>query len=277
MSEILLEIKNISACYQAAGKIPTGMGRTIQALAGVSVSVSKGEALGIIGESGSGKTTLARVAAGLLKPSAGDVCYDGRKHEFRRCHSWVQMVFQDPYSSLNPSLDVEAAVGEGLLLLKGENTAVRRRKVAEALAMVGLPRNVLDRYPHQLSGGQQQRVALARALVPGPRLLVLDEPLAALDVLAQAHLLRLLAELKIRLNLSYLFVSHNLAAVKQLCDRVAVIHAGRVVECGTVLQVLTQPEHEYTARLLDAFLWPDPTRGKANDGRQIPLSGRAGS
>jgi peptide/nickel transport system ATP-binding protein len=267
MSEILLEIKNVSAYYQAAGRIPPGKGRTIQALAGVSVCVAKGEALGIIGESGSGKTTLARVAAGLLTPSAGDVCYDGRKHEFRRCQSWVQMVFQDPYGSLNPSLDVEAAVGEGLLLLRKVSTAARKRKVAEALAMVGLPRNVLDRYPHQLSGGQQQRVALARALVTGPRLLVLDEPLAALDALSQARLLLLLAQLKARLNLSYLFVSHNLAAVRQLCDRVGVIHAGRLVECGSVLQVLTQPAHEYTARLLEAFLWPDPS----------PFRGRAGN
>lgn len=260
MSDALLVLKNISHSYQQGPGITKPGNKAIQALAGVSVSVGRGEALGLIGESGSGKTTLARVAAGLLKPCSGEVFYDGRKHEFMRCQPWVQMVFQDPYGSLNPTMNVEATVGEGLRCRKKETAGARRRKVVETLTLVGLPRKLLDRYPYQLSGGQQQRVALARALAPGPRLLVLDEPLAALDVSVQAHLLLLLEELKTELGLSYLFVTHSLAAVRQLCEHVAVMNLGRVVENGLVSEVLAQPAHEYTARLLAAHLWPEPAR-----------------
>jgi ABC-type dipeptide/oligopeptide/nickel transport system ATPase subunit len=170
----------------------------------------------------------------------------------------VQMVFQDPYGSLNPSMNVETTVGEGILHRKKETAAIRRRKIVEMLTLVGLPRKVLERYPYQLSGGQQQRVALARALAAGPSLLVLDEPLAALDVSVQAHLLFLLSELKTELGLSYLFVSHSLAAVRQLCEQVAVLSQGRVVESGPVAEVLTKPAHKCTARLLAAHLWPEP-------------------
>lgn len=270
MSDALLAIKNVSVCYQSADIKTAGTKKPVMALTGVSVSVGRGEALGIIGESASGKTTLARVAAGLLKPSGGDVFYDGQRHEFRRCQPWVQMVFQDPYGSLNPSMNVEATVGEGLLHREKGYPADRRRRVAEALGAVGLPRRVLGHYPHQLSGGQQQRVALARALVTEPRLLVLDEPLAALDVSVQAHLLLLLRTLKTERGLSYMFVTHNLAAVRQLCERVAVMRPGRVAEIGPVSEVLTQPAHEYTARLLEAYLWPEPT-GRSPCGK--PFSG----
>ncbi|MCL5983006.1 MAG: ABC transporter ATP-binding protein [Firmicutes bacterium] len=262
MSELLLEAKKISVFYQPTCGILPSTATALQALEEVTVSVGTGEALALVGESGSGKTTLAKVVAGLLKPSVGEVFYEGQKHDFLGYQPWVQMVFQNPYGSLNPRLDVQSLVAEGLQVRKIGDNAARRRKVLETLDVVGLSRNMLGRYPHQLSGGQQQRVALARALAVSPRLLVLDEPLAALDVSAQAHLLLLLAELKTQFNLSYLFITHNLAAVRQFCERIAVMYLGRIVENGPVSTVLSDPGHQYTAMLLEAYLWPDPARKK---------------
>lgn len=231
----------------------------------VSFAVARGEVLGLVGESGSGKSTTARCASGLLRPDSGSVLVDGseivgaRAPVLRRAQSIMQMVFQDPYSSLNPRMTVEQLVGEGLLVHRLETkAAARRERVAELLDMVGLDSAHLGRYPRSFSGGQRQRIAIARALAVSPQLLICDEPVSSLDVSVQAQVLNLFRELRERLDLSILFIAHDLGVVHYLCDRVAVMESGRIVEMGDREQVYRNPSHPYTQSLLDAVPIPDP-------------------
>ncbi len=216
----------------------------LKAVDGVSLIVEEGKTLSIVGESGCGKTTLARIVVGLMRPDAGEV----------KTASKVQMVFQDPYSSLDPLYDVEGILAEAFWHRKDVPRQDRKKEMQEALVSVGLESHVLKRHPHEFSGGQRQRIAIARALLAKPSVLVLDEPTSALDVLVQKQIIDLLASLKARLGLTYIFISHNLRVVKALSDTIAVMHQGRIVETGAVEDVFTQPRHEYTQKLLSAAL-----------------------
>ncbi|MCX5280965.1 ATP-binding cassette domain-containing protein [Streptomyces sp. NBC_00198] len=252
--------------------------RTVNvAVDNVSLRVHEGETLALVGESGCGKTTLTRLLLKLLEPTAGSVHFDGQDlaalsaAEMRSVRRQMQVVLQDPYSSMNPRMRVSDIVAEPLVThdpaLRGRRARAQvRERVGELLESVGLSAGVQDRYPHEFSGGQRQRISIARAIALDPRLLVLDEPTSALDVSVQATVLDLLAELQRRLGLTYVFVSHNLAVVAQVADRVAVMRRGRLVEVGSTAAVLRTPQHPYTRQLLDAVPVLDPRRGRRSAG-----------
>ncbi|MEU3236326.1 ATP-binding cassette domain-containing protein [Streptomyces anthocyanicus] len=239
----------------------------------VSLEVREGETMALVGESGCGKTTLTRLLLGLLEPTAGSVRFDGQDlaaltaSQLRGVRRQMQVVLQDPYSSMNPRMRITDIVAEPLVThdpeARGRRARARnRQRVGELLEAVGLDSGIQDRYPHEFSGGQRQRVSIARALALHPRLLVLDEPTSALDVSVQATVLDLLADLQQRLGLTYVFVSHNLAVVAQVADRVAVMSRGSLVEVGEATAVLRTPRHPYTRQLLDAVPVLDPRRGR---------------
>ena len=238
MAEPIVHICHLNSWYG------TGKGRK-QVLRDVSLDVAAGEVVGVVGESGSGKSTLAKCVLGMVTDITGELTVNSRR---------PQMVFQDPYGSLNPAKRVGWILEEPLRAAGMADPRERRERVAEFLSLVGLEAEHLERRPAQLSGGQRQRVAIAAALIQGSRLIVLDEPVSALDVTLQAQILRLLADLKEKLGLSYLFISHDLAVVYQLCDRVAVMTAGEIVEEGGVDAIYDAPQHPYTKKLLDASL-----------------------
>lgn len=228
---------------------------TVRAVKCVNLALAKGETLGLVGESGCGKSTLARMAVRLLRPTSGDVLLEG-KSIFSKDPAFVaslpkriQMVFQDPFSSLNPRMSIGASVGEGLLAA-GTAAPERREKTAAMLGMVGLDPDAMRRYPHEFSGGQRQRVAIARALATNPDFVVLDEPVSSLDASVQAQVLTLLKDLQDKLGLTYLFISHDLAVVSHMSDRVAVMRAGEIVEEKTAAALFSAPEHPYTQTLL---------------------------
>ncbi|WKD32737.1 dipeptide ABC transporter ATP-binding protein [Streptomyces xanthophaeus] len=230
--------------------------RRVAAVAGVSLAVHAGETLGIVGESGSGKSTLGRMLVGLLEPGSGQVRRDGA--EVTGIASGVQMVFQDPVSSLNPRRSVGESIADPLRAAGERDEAAVRARVEELLLRVGLEAGHYDRYPHEFSGGQRQRVGIARALAPRPRLIVCDEPVSALDVTTQAQVTALLAELQRELGIALVFIAHDLAVVRQVSDRVAVMRAGEIVEEGPVDQVYDRPTHPYTRQLLAAVPALDP-------------------
>ncbi|WP_323187519.1 ABC transporter ATP-binding protein [Streptomyces sp. NBC_00160] len=235
--------------------------RKVVAVAGVSLAVHAGETLGIVGESGSGKSTLGRMLVGLLEPGSGQVRRDGA--EVTGIAGGVQMVFQDPVSSLNPRRSVGESVADPLRAAGERDQAAVRARVEELLVRVGLEAGHYDRYPHEFSGGQRQRVGIARALAPGPRLIVCDEPVSALDVTTQAQVTALLAELQRELGIALVFIAHDLAVVRQVSDRVAVMRAGEIVEEGPVDDVYDRPAHPYTRQLLAAVPALDPALAAA--------------
>lgn len=237
---------------------------TLKAVDGVSLRLMRGETLGLVGESGSGKSTLAKILLGLLKPSGGDVLVNGRHlttTDRKDMARHIQPIFQDPYSSLNPRKTLRQIVTLPLIVHGIGTPAERDRRALEMLDVVGLPKRVIDSYPNQLSGGQRQRVAIARALVMRPDILICDEPTSALDVSVQAQILNLLLDLKREFGLTYLLISHNLAVIEHLADRVAVMYLGRIVEQRSCKAVFAEPAHPYTQALLDSVLTPDPTLG----------------
>jgi oligopeptide/dipeptide ABC transporter ATP-binding protein len=221
----------------------------VRAVDGVSFTVERGETVALVGESGSGKSTIARLVLRLVQPTSGTVRFTGRR---------VQMVFQDPYSSLDPRMTAKAIVAEPLVVARRRRVA--RTRVPALFDAVGLGAEHLTRYPHELSGGQRQRVAIARALALDPDLVVLDEPVSALDVSIQAQILNLLAVLQRDRSLSYLFVAHDLAVVRHVADRVLVMHLGKLVESGTTDELFDAAAHPYTQALLSAIPEPDPPR-----------------
>ena len=239
--------------------------KAVRAVDGVSFAVEPGETLGLVGESGCGKSTVARLILRLVEPTAGRVRFGDvdltalRDEPLRRQRRDLQMVFQDPTASLNPRLSVRRAVEEPLRRHAVLAPAERGDRVAQVLARVGLGPELLDRYPHELSGGQRQRVNIARAIATEPRFVVLDEPTSALDVSLRARAILLLAELRATLGMSYLFISHDLATVKYLAGRVAVMYLGTIVEEAPTAALFRQPRHPYTRALLSAVPVPDPT------------------
>jgi len=259
MSDIILSAQNLTKTYkQRSGRF--GFGTTlIKALDDVSISVKQGATLAVVGESGSGKSTLARCLLQLQPLDAGQVQFEGRNlaalsgAELRAARRHMQMVFQDPFASLNPRMKVGEIVGEGLLIHKLGNAAERRDKVAAILQRVGLSVDDMQKYPHQFSGGQRQRIGIARALVLEPKLVVCDEPVSALDVSIQAQILLLLKELQQEMGLSYLFISHDLRVVRHVADEIVVMHRGRVVEHGGVAQIYSNPQQDYTRNLLNSI------------------------
>ena len=236
----------------------------LRAVDDVSFAVRAGEVLAIVGESGCGKTTLARMLLGLLPPSDGLIRFAGRpmgEVDRARIAARVQPVFQDPYSSLNPRKTLGQIIALPLAVHRIGGEAERRARVAEIMALVGLPPHLVHAYPNQLSGGQRQRVAIARALAIQPDIVVFDEPTSALDVSVQAQILNLLLELRQTLNLTYVFISHDLAVVEHIADRVAVMYLGRLVELGETARIFEHPRHPYTETLLRSILTPDPALG----------------
>ncbi len=232
----------------------------------VSLRLYEGESLALVGESGSGKTTLARMMLGLLEPTRGDLQVFGREistYSRLRLASLVQPVFQDPYASLNPRKRLVDIISMPLRAAHKVGRDEVEARVEDILRKVELPSSFARRFPHELSGGQRQRVAIARALINEPRILVCDEPTSALDVSVQAQILELLKQLRVELGLSYLVVTHNIGVVSELCDRVAVMYHGKLVEDGPVENVLRAPAHDYTRRLLSAVLPVNPDQARA--------------
>ena len=233
----------------------------------VNLRLRPGEVLGLVGESGCGKSTLSKMILGLLAPSEGNVLIHDKEMDLSdrmALAKVIQPVFQDPYSSLNPRKRVKEIIRLPLVLHGVGNRAEQERMVVDIARKVGLPDRLLEQFPGQLSGGQRQRVAIARALILKPSILICDEPTSALDVSVQAQILNLLMELKQELGLTYLFISHNLAVVEYLSDRVAVMHQGRIVEQGEREQIFHDPQHPYTKTLLASILTPDPDLGLPN-------------
>ncbi len=242
--------------------------KKVHAVDDVSLQIRRGEVMGLIGESGSGKTTFGWMAAKLLAPTSGSVVYDGIDvtnlggEELRRWRHHVQIVFQDPITSLNPRLRVWRIVGEPLMAAGVTEKSRIIHKVEEVLLDVGLPERSVDLFPHEFSGGGRQRISLARALILDPEMLVLDEPTSALDVAVQAQILNRLIELQKDRNLTYLFISHNIGAVRYISDTVAIMYLGKVMEVGSVTDVMERPLHPYTKALLVSVPVPDPGRRK---------------
>ncbi|ANM15743.1 dipeptide ABC transporter ATP-binding protein DppF [Rhizobium sp. N541] len=237
---------------------------TVKALNGVSFSLQSGKTLAVVGESGCGKSTLARLVTMIENPTAGELLIDGKPARVgdRSLRSQVQIVFQNPYGSLNPRQKVGAILEEPLKINTDLNAAARRRKVEEMMARVGLRPEHHGRYPHMFSGGQRQRIAIARALMLRPKVLVLDEPVSALDLSIQAQVLNLLMDLQKEMGLAYLFISHGLSVVHHIADEVMVMYLGRPVETGPAAEVFARPRHPYTAALLSATPIADPERAK---------------
>ncbi|SEE74327.1 ATP-binding cassette domain-containing protein [Jiangella alba] len=255
MTEPLLDVRDLAVTFTSGRSWGGDRGR-VHAVRGVDLSVRAGEAFALVGESGSGKSTTAKCVAGLQRPTRGSITFAGapldpaRDRGQRRA---IQMIFQDPYSSLNPRMTIGAALIEILRVHRlASGRAAAERRAAELLDLVGMPRSALDQRPRAFSGGQRQRLGIARALAVEPSLLVADEPVSALDVSIQASVLLLLKQLQRELGLTMLFISHDLAVVRQLCDRVAVMADGLIVEEGTVGQVLTEPSADFTRTLLAA-------------------------
>jgi oligopeptide/dipeptide ABC transporter ATP-binding protein len=264
----LLQVRDLVKYYSAGGLFGGGA-PPVRAVDGVSFEVGQGETLGLVGESGCGKSSAGRTILRLQEPTSGSAVFEGTdvfsldRPSLRRLRRRMQIIFQDPYGSLNPRMTVGAAVAEGIEIHRLAAGAEVARRVSALLEEVGLDPGYARRYPHEFSGGQRQRIGIARALAVEPAFIVCDEPVSALDVSVQAQVLNLLADLQRDRGLSYLFIAHDLAVVRQIAQRVAVMYLGRIVESGPTEALLSAPRHPYTVALLSAVPEPDPTRRRA--------------
>ncbi len=260
----LIQVENMKKYYPVKGGIITHTTGYIKAVDDVSFSVMPGETLGLVGESGCGKSTIGRQLVGLEKPTEGRIYYKGRdlsalkKEEMQKIRTDLQMVFQDPYSSLNPRKHIYEILSQPMLYHGIATKVTVETELHRLLDMVGLPKSVLGRYPHEFSGGQRQRIGIAKALSLKPEFIVCDEPVSALDVSIQAQILNLLKGLKEELHLTLLFVGHGLGAVNYVSDRIAVMYLGKIVEMGEAKEIFNHPQHPYTQALLSAVPVPDP-------------------
>ena len=276
--EVLLDVKEASREYESAGsgffKRDKGV---VSAVDRVSITVEKGETYGLVGESGCGKSTVGRLIAGLEPPSGGAIELDGRDlatlkgRDAVRIHRDVQMMFQDSYAAMDPRMRIDQILAEPMSIQKTGNARQIAERIMEILEQVGLTEEILDRYPHEFSGGQLQRIGFARSLTLAPDLIVADEPVSALDVSVQAQVLNLMKDLQAELGLSYLFISHDLAVVQYMADRIGVMYLGRIVEEGPAKEVVENPKHPYTKALIDSIPVPDPEH--SHDERTIKLEG----
>ncbi len=264
-ADAVLQFENVSKLFPVRSPLMRRVTGRVRAVDGTSLEVRAGETVGLVGESGSGKSTLGRLGLRLLEPTAGRIVLAGRDitrlspGQLRPLRRDIQMIFQDPYSSLDPHAPIAASIGEPLQVHLGIRGAERDRLVGEALDKVRLSRSYLERYPHEFSGGQLQRIALARALAVHPKIIVADEPCSSLDVSIQAQVLGLLQDLQRDLGIAYLFISHDLSVVNHVSDRIAVMYLGRIVESGPTDEIINRPRHPYTQALLSAVPVPDPT------------------
>ncbi len=266
MSAPILVVTDLRKNFVASRNLFGRATATVKAVDGVSFTLAPGETLALVGESGCGKSTVGRLVLDLISPTSGKVIFEGRDTQAldpaatRSLRARAQLIFQDPYASLNPRMTIAETLAEPLYLHTDLTAADRRVRVAELLTTVGLRPTQASRYPHEFSGGQRQRIAIARALAPGPRLIVCDEPVSALDVSIRAQILNLLADLQQRLGLAYIFISHDLAVVKHIAQRVAVMYLGRIVETAPTEALFKSPRHPYTRALLSAIPVPSPVR-----------------
>ncbi len=270
MSAQLLEVTGLTKHFPVKkGVILQRQVGAVKAVDGLDFTLAEGETLSLVGESGCGKSTTGRLILNLIPPSAGSVRFEGRelygldRHEMRAMRARLQIIFQDPFASLNPRMTVGDLLAEPIELHGLAKGAAARERVAELLGLVGLAPDHAQRYPHEFSGGQRQRIGIARALAANPRLIVCDEPVSALDVSIQAQVLNLLQDLQKRFGLSYLFIAHDLAVVKHISDRVAVMYLGKIVEIASKTDLYARPRHPYTQALLSAIPVPDPGAKKS--------------
>jgi oligopeptide transport system ATP-binding protein len=268
MAEPLLEVKDLKKYFPIKGGFFSKTVGYVYAVDGVSFYLRKGESLGLVGESGCGKSTTARTVLRLIEPTEGKIFFEGRdicqidRQEMRLVRRNMQIVFQDPYASLDPRRTVEQIVGEPLDVFSIATKRERRERVAYLLEKVGLSPDHARRYPHEFSGGQRQRIGIARALALNPKLIIGDEPVSALDVSIQAQVINLLEDIQKEFGLSYIIIAHDLAVVEHICDRIAVMYLGRIVELASDKDLYTSPVHPYTVALLSAVPVPDPTVSK---------------
>jgi oligopeptide/dipeptide ABC transporter ATP-binding protein len=265
MSEVLLEVRNLVKHFEIGARMFGKPAGVVRAVDGVSFAIRRGETLGLVGESGCGKTTTGRCVLQLERPTSGEIIFEGRDltrldaNELRAVRRKLQVIFQDPYSSLNPRMTIGEIVGEPLAVHRiVRGAGARHDRVHQLLRHVGLLPQHAGRYPHQLSGGQRQRVGVARALAMEPSLIICDEPVSALDVSIQAQIINLLEDLQAEFGLTYLFIAHDLAVVRHISDRVAVMYLGKIVEMADRKTLYDEPLHPYTRALLSAVPIPDP-------------------
>ncbi|WP_408954974.1 ABC transporter ATP-binding protein [Natroniella sp. ANB-PHB2] len=264
MAEAILEVKNLKKHFPVKGGIFNRQQEVVKAVDGLNFNVKKGETLGLVGESGCGKSTTGRTLLRLLNATEGQVLFEGQdihslnKKELRSLRREMQMIFQDPYASLNPRMKVEDIIGEPLEIHGLAKGREKKRRVKELLEKVGLVPEYVSRYPHEFSGGQRQRIGIARALAVDPKVIVCDEPVSALDVSVQAQVVNLMKDLQEKLELTYVFIAHDLSVVRHISDRVAVMYLGRMVELTDKNKLYEDPKHPYTKALLSAIPVADP-------------------